>query len=116
MAKLEDLGEVISTDLLIVGGGIGGLVAAIKAREGSPEVEVLLVDKQTIGWAGKATKVGAVIALLGPKDDPDKFVEWHVRNTGVYLNDQELLYSYVLDSYRSVEELAEWGVNVPQKC
>ena len=32
MAKLEDLGEVISTDLLIVGGGIGGLVATIRAK------------------------------------------------------------------------------------
>ena len=41
MAKLEDLGEVISTDVLIVGGGIGGLVAAIKAKEESPKVDVL---------------------------------------------------------------------------
>jgi len=30
MAKLEDLGEVISTDALIVGGGLAGPIAAIK--------------------------------------------------------------------------------------
>ena len=43
MAKLGDLGEVISTDLLIVGGGISGLVAAIKAKEESPEVDILII-------------------------------------------------------------------------
>ena len=33
MANLEDIGEVISTGVLIVGGGIGGLVTAVKAKE-----------------------------------------------------------------------------------
>jgi succinate dehydrogenase / fumarate reductase flavoprotein subunit len=114
MAKIEDLGEVISSDVLIVGGGIAGLVAAIKAKEKSPKVDVLLVDKQTVGWAGKATKVGAVISLLGPEDDADKFVEFQVRNHGVYLNDQELLYSFVRESYGAVQQLSEWGVNIPK--
>ena len=49
MANLEDMGDVVSTDVLIIGGGIGGLVAAIKAKEESPGVDILLVDKQTIG-------------------------------------------------------------------
>ena len=34
VANNEDFNEVISTDVLIVGGGIGGLVAAVKAKEG----------------------------------------------------------------------------------
>jgi succinate dehydrogenase / fumarate reductase flavoprotein subunit len=112
MAKIEDLGEVISTDVLVVGGGIGGLVTAIKAKEESPDVDVLIVEKQTVGWGGKATKVGAIVALLGPENDAEKFVEWQVKNTGRYLNDQDLLYRYVRDSYRSIEQMAEWGVNV----
>ena len=36
MANIEDLGEVISTDLLVIGGGIGGLTASISAMEESP--------------------------------------------------------------------------------
>ena len=56
MTELENLGEVISTDVLIIGGGIGGLVAAIKAKEECPEADVLIVDKQTIGWSGKAPR------------------------------------------------------------
>jgi esterase/lipase len=35
MANLEDLGEVISTDVLVVGGGIGGSVAGISVKEAS---------------------------------------------------------------------------------
>ena len=33
MATLESLGKVISTDILIIGGGIAGLSAAITAKE-----------------------------------------------------------------------------------
>ena len=42
------------TDVLIIGGGFGGLAAAIRIKELAPETDVLLVDKQTIGWGGKA--------------------------------------------------------------
>ena len=112
MAKLEDLGEVVSTDVLIVGGGIGGLVTAIKAKEESPDVDVLMVDRETIGYAGKAPKGGGVFWVLTPEDDPDKFLEYHVKNIGIYLEDQELCYAYASDTYRGVEELAEWGVKI----
>jgi succinate dehydrogenase/fumarate reductase flavoprotein subunit len=112
MAKIEDLGEVISTDVLIVGGGISGLAGAIKAKEESSKLEVLLVDKQTVGWAGKASKGGGYFIALGEKDDVDEFVEYHVRNLGCYLNDQELLYSYARRFNETVEQVAAWGAKV----
>ena len=108
MANLEDLGEVISTDLLMVGGGIGGLTAAIKAREHS--IDVLVVDKQTVGWSGKAPKIGGGIWVKMPDDDADKIAEYHVRNIGSYLNDQELLFAYIRETYGAIEQLTEWGV------
>lgn len=110
MAKMEDLGEVISTDVLIVGGGFAGLTAAVKAKE-SP-VDVLLVDKQTIGWAGLATKIGGGIPALAPDNDPDEFAEYQVRHLGDYLNDQEALYLYCRETYGAANQLAEWGVNI----
>ena len=114
MASLEDMGDVVSTDVLVIGGGIGGLVAAIKAKEESPGVDILLVDKQTIGWSGKAPKTGGVLWLIAPEDDLDDFLEYQVRNIGDYLNDQELLYSMARDSLGAVEQLAQWGVMVPR--
>ncbi len=44
MSALRSLGKVLSTDLLIVGGGIGGLSAAIAAKEASRETDVLIKD------------------------------------------------------------------------
>ena len=112
MGGLEGLGEVISTDVLIIGGGLGGLVAAIKAKE--YPVDVLLVDKQTIGWSGKAPKVGGGLWVMLPDDDIDKIAEYHIRNIGFYLNDQELLYSYARESFGAVKQLVEWGVKLPR--
>ena len=112
MVKLEDLGEVISTDVLIVGGGIGGLATAIKIKEENTKADVLMVEKQTTGWAGKATKIGGILAFLGPNDDADKFLDFQVRTSGFYLNDQELLYKYVQSSYKAIEQFAEWGAKL----
>jgi succinate dehydrogenase/fumarate reductase flavoprotein subunit len=114
MARLEDLGEVISTDLLIIGGGIGGLTAAISAKEACPEINILLVDKQTIGWSGKAPKTGGVFMVIGPDDDLDDFIEYHVRDMGDYLNDQDLLHAMAKESYGIMERLEAWGIKVPR--
>ena len=103
MATLEDLGEVISTDVLIIGGGIGGLTMAIKAKEANPDIDVLMVEKQTAGWAGKATKIGGILAFLGPKDDADKFLDFQVRTSGFYLNDQNMLSKYIQSSSRPLK-------------
>ena len=109
MANLEDLGEVLSTDVLIVGGGIGGLATAINLKEENPETDVLIVEKQTTGWAGKATKIGGILAFLGPQNNADRFLDFQVSTSGIYLNDQELLTKYVEDSYKVIEQFAEWG-------
>jgi succinate dehydrogenase / fumarate reductase flavoprotein subunit len=109
MANLDNIGDVISTDVLIVGGGIGGLAAAIKVKEENPECDVLIVEKQTTGWAGKATKIGGILAFLGPNNDADKFIDFQVRTSGLYLNDQKILSKYVESTYRTVQQFAEWG-------
>lgn len=110
MVNLEDLGEVFSTDLLIIGGSAAGITAAIKAKEECPDVDVLVVEKQTIGYAGKVPIGGGMLSCSTPKDNPDEFIEWQVRNVGFYLNDQEILEMYVRESYACFKKLLEWGV------
>ncbi|HEX7474551.1 MAG TPA: FAD-binding protein, partial [Dehalococcoidales bacterium] len=112
MAKLEELGEVSSTDILIIGGGIAGLAAAIKAKEENPKLDVLIVEKQTTGWAGKATKIGGILAFLGPHNNADKFLDFQVRTSGFYLNDQELLSKYIQSSNKAIEQFADWGATL----
>ncbi|MEJ2244658.1 MAG: FAD-binding protein [Acidobacteriota bacterium] len=109
--KIKDT-TTCNTDVLIIGGGFGGLSAAIRIKELSPETSVLLVDKQTIGWGGKANKGAGVLWVLAPGDDIDAFVDFHVKNIGMHLNDQDLLYAMARESYRAAQKLADWGVRV----
>jgi succinate dehydrogenase / fumarate reductase, flavoprotein subunit len=101
-----------TTDVLIIGGGIGGLAAALSIKEISPATDVLIVDKQTIGWGGKANKGAGVLWVIAPGDDMEAFLDFHVRNIGVYLNDQEMLHAVAGHSYGAVKKLAEWGAKV----
>jgi succinate dehydrogenase/fumarate reductase flavoprotein subunit len=112
LARLETIGEVTTTDVLIIGGGVGGLAAAIKAKETVPDVEVLIVEKQTTGFAGKATKIGGFLAFLGPDNKADKFIDFQVRTAGEYLNDQDTLTKYVKDSCKIIEQMINWGVKI----
>lgn len=112
MPNIEDINEVISADVLIVGGGIGGLVTAVKAKEANPEANVLVVEKQTAGWAGKATKIGGILAFLGPDKSEDKFLDFQVRTSGLYLNDQDLLAKYITSTYQAIKDFEAWGAKL----
>ena len=115
MAKLESLGTVFSTDILVIGGGIGGLAAAITAKETSPDIDVLVVDKACSGWSGKANKGGGNISYVDPEDNVDEFVKYHVKNIGYFLEDQELLRAYGEESRGNLDRLESWGVHIYRK-
>ena len=112
MATLESLGKVIPADILIIGGGIAGLAASITAKETSPDIDVLVVDKATSGWSGKANKGGGNISYVDPEDGVDEFVKYHVHNIGCFLEDQELLRAYGEDSRGILDRLDSWGVHI----
>ena len=41
----------MNCDILIVGGGVGGLSCAIAVKEQLPDADVIIVEKQTSGYA-----------------------------------------------------------------
>lgn len=112
MDDINTLGNVISIDVLVIGGGCGGLVAALKAKESNNNLDVLIVDKANVGFAGQAPRAGN--GLIGFKDgtDLDKYMEYHVRNIGKYLNDQNMLSEVININRESLEQLLKWGVLV----
>ena len=61
MAKIETQTVEHNIDVLVIGGGIAGLTAAVSAKEKNPDAEVMIVEKQTTGYGGKANKGGGVL-------------------------------------------------------
>ena len=114
MANIESLGTVISTDILIVGGGIAGLSAAITAKETDQSLSILIVDKASVskGHAGKGGRTAGLLSYVTEKDDPEDFVKYCLEEIGFYLNDQILLRELAYSSKGIAERLAEWGVEV----
>ncbi|MET8530197.1 FAD-dependent oxidoreductase [Micromonospora sp. NPDC005172] len=53
-----------TADLLVIGGGYGGLWAALEAKRADPDRDVLLVDAGTCGWAASGRNGGFCAASL----------------------------------------------------
>lgn len=101
--------NVMSTDVLVVGGGLAGLTTAIKIKEQQESLDVLVVDKGGIGWAGQVPPSGGRLIILPPDADLDQWVKWVVER-GQYLSNQEWLYNFGGSLYESLTEVANWGL------
>src|ERR1035441_3744584 len=111
MTTLESLGQVITADVLVIGHGAGGLVTAITAQEANPKLKVLAVDKASLGFGGKGNKGGGHCSFI-PEGGDEKYVEYHTRNLGDYLNDQDLLLAYARSTREVLADLERWGVKL----
>lgn len=97
--------EVVTTDVLIIGGGVAGLSVALAANGR----RVLLVTKKRFAGDGSSVYAqGGVAAALGPGDDPAA----HARDTlaaGAGLCDPEVVRRVTAEGPRRVRELLELG-------
>ena len=80
--------ETIQTEVLIIGGGIAGLLAAIESARAGRSVIVLSSSK--VGKSGNTLVSGASISMLGPEagsdDSPGLFCQDLIRS-GNGIND-----------------------------
>jgi L-aspartate oxidase len=100
------------TDVLVIGGGVAGLRAAIAAAEGGAEVMVL--TKDTVETSNTWWAQGGIAAVLQPLDS----VEAHILDTetvGVGLCDPEAVRVTVEEGPQRVLELIQWGANFDKK-
>ncbi len=100
---------VVNTDVLIVGGGLGGARAALRARELG--ADVTLVEKAVVSRAGPMTYVHSQFApyKLLEGDELLKWIEEFVIGAN-YLADQDWIELYLREGYLRVQELVEMGV------
>jgi succinate dehydrogenase/fumarate reductase flavoprotein subunit len=101
--------KTIETDILVVGHGLAGLASAHAVKDANPDTRVLAVDKGSLGFGGKANKGGGHVSFI-PEGNEEKYVEYHTRNLGDYLNDQDAIRRYANSTIKTMDTWATWGV------
>src|SRR3954468_1961729 len=95
----------LNTDILILGTGGAGLMAALHASWRAPNLDITLVSKGMLGKSGCTRMVqGGYNVVLDAKDSVQAHFEDTVRG-GAFLNDQDLAWTLVEDAPRIVREL-----------
>lgn len=110
--------EILSTDVLVIGGGGAAFRAAVAARDKG--MRALLVSKGPLARCGATPMAGADFTIDGrtlhrmgfpgePKDSPEAFFN-DIVYQGFYLNNQVLLEQYVSSAQDRLQELLDWGI------
>jgi len=111
MTRPEDLGfEVIDADVLVVGGGLAALRAALAAREAGARVVVAV--KRKLGRSGSSANTSAGYAAAGAELDALDDPQLHYEDTvigGASINDRKLVRALVDEGPARLRELWRMG-------
>lgn len=109
--NFRDSDEYISTDVLVVGGGLGGCFAAINAAEQG--AKVVLFEKADIQRSGQnATGIGSML-LIHP-DYNISFREFARLNVeaAAGIADEDVCYEFAKDTLDRLLDLESWGLKI----
>ena len=105
----------INTDVLVVGSGAAGTMAAIKAM--SEGADVLIAAKGPFPSGNSSMAGGALAVALGntdPRDNPEVHFRDVVRN-GKGLSNQKVVRAWVNKIVEVVKEMDSWGIDLVRK-
>ncbi|MEP6606728.1 MAG: FAD-binding protein [Nitrosospira sp.] len=100
-----------TVDVLIIGGGTAGPMAAVKAKEANPALHVLLLEKANVKRSGAISMGmdGLNNAVVPGHATPEQYVkEITIANDGIV--NQKTVMTYARNSFPMIEELDRWGV------
>lgn len=103
--------KIIETDVLVIGGGTAGPIAAIKAKNKNPALKVLLLDKANVKRAGAIAEGMDSVnnAVIPGYATPEQYVkEITIANDGIV--NQASINAYAVRSHDMIRELDAWGV------
>ena len=109
--KINDI-PVIETDVLVIGGGTAGPMAAVTAKEQDPGLNVMLLEKANVKRSGAISMGmdGLNNAVVPGHATPEQYVkEITIANDGIV--HQPALMAYATRSFPMIEKLDSWGVH-----
>ncbi|WP_063914422.1 fumarate reductase/succinate dehydrogenase flavoprotein subunit [Pseudomonas sp. p21] len=98
-------------DIIVIGGGTAGPMAAIKAKEQNKNLRVLLLDKANVKRSGAISMGmdGLNNAIIPGHATPEQYTkEITVANDGIV--NQATVHAYATHSFETIEQLDRWGV------
>lgn len=93
------------TDVLIIGGGIAGLRAAMEI---DPRLSLLVITKDAMEKSSSAFAQGGIASVLDPEDNFDNHIE-DTLAAGANLCDREIVEMVVREAPHHIRQLIEWG-------
>lgn len=110
MTQLDDI-TIKDIDVLVIGGGTAGPMAAITAREKDPNASVMLLEKANVKRSGAISMGmdGLNNAVIPGHATPEQYVkEITIANDGIVL--QKGVMEYAERSFGMIQKLDNWGV------
>jgi succinate dehydrogenase/fumarate reductase flavoprotein subunit len=107
---IDGLSEV-SCDVLVIGGGTAGPMAALKAKLKNPKASVVLLEKANVKRSGAISMGmdGLNNAVIPGYATPEQYTkEITIANDGIV--DQKAVYKYAQNCYKIIEELDSFGI------
>jgi adenylylsulfate reductase subunit A len=101
-------------DLLIIGGGAAGCVAAVEAREKAPDLRVVVMEKAHVYRSGcLAAGISALNAYLHQGETPESFLRFVIRDTAGIVRD-DLTLTMAAELNEQVRRVESWGLPIPK--
>jgi len=111
MAELDDAVNFFEADVLVIGGGTAGPLAAYKAKSANPALKVVLLEKANVKRSGAIAvgMDGLNNAVVPGFATPEQYVrEITIANDGIVY--QKAVLAYAERSFEMIRELDDWGV------
>jgi succinate dehydrogenase/fumarate reductase flavoprotein subunit len=111
MDQIVDGISEVACDVLVIGGGTAGPMAALKAKKKNPNATVILLEKANVKRSGAISMGmdGLNNAVIPGYATPEQYTkEITIANDGIV--NQKAVYKYAQNCYSIIEELDSFGI------